>query len=96
MGYKAEIKRLNGILEVKKKQTDILYAALKMLVMEKGAMTSGSDEPTKWTVTIPQFDPGQINLKFTINTEPVQADDPKDDKLIMTVTENEVSATPKD
>jgi len=79
MGYKAEIKRLTNILEVKKKQTDILYAALKKIVMEKGV-----EEDGEWKLDIPMIDTDAINAEYVIDTEPTE-----NDRLIMHVKKGE-------
>ena len=88
MGYKAEIKRLTNILEVKKKQTDILYAALKMIVRQEGLYSKGENGVEKFIIELPQFEPEEINKHYTITTEPVEGETPEEDRLVMTVTEN--------
>ena len=80
MGYKAEIKKLNQLLEMKQNQIDVLYAAVKAIIVEKGRTDDGN-----WNIQIPEFTPEEVNQKYVLVTEP------KEGYFSMTVSERKES-----
>lgn len=65
MGYKAEIKKLNRTIELKDRQIDTLFAALKTIIVEKGNTDDGD-----WRIEVPMFTPDKVNEEYGIETYP--------------------------
>ena len=63
MGYKAQVKELEARLDMKDTQIETLFAMLKTLVMQYG-----KKDGKEWTLTVPYFEPKEINGKYCIET----------------------------
>ena len=63
MGYKAQVKELETKLDIKDSQIETLFAMLKKVVMQ-----CGEKHEDVWSLTVPYFEPSEINGTYSVET----------------------------